>query len=81
MKTYTIDQGGGIGHEVVIIGFDSGAGTITYMDSLVGGAVTSNVSSISFTGSLFAVSGIQNNALVNQYKSDTNDIKCSICGH
>lgn len=77
----SIDQGGGIGHEVVITGFNSSAGTITYMDSLVGGAVTASVSSVSFVGSLFAVSGLQNNATVDKYKSDTNDVKCSICGH
>ncbi|MCJ8153287.1 C39 family peptidase [Chryseobacterium sp. SSA4.19] len=78
----TIDQGGGVGHEVVIVGFDSGAGTVTYMDSLVGGVQTYNVSTITFTGSLFAISGLNNNSIVNKYKTDTNDISgCSICGH
>lgn len=78
----TIDQGGGVGHEVVIVGFDSGAGTVTYMDSLVGGVQTSNISSLSFTGSLFAISGLNTNSIVNKYSTDTNDVSgCSICGH
>lgn len=77
----TIDQGGGIGHEVVIVGFDPNAGTVKYMDSLVGGLVESHVSTLSFTGSLYAVSGVQNNSTVDKYKSDTNDVTCGVCGH
>lgn len=81
----TIDQGGGIGHEVVIVGFDATAGTITYMDSIAGGVQTSNISgagSVSFTGSLFAISGLNSNSIVDKYKNDTNDVTaCSICGH
>jgi len=77
----TINQGGGIGHEVVIVGFDANVGTVSYMDSLVGSLVTSNVNTVNFIGSLYAVTGVQNNATVNQYKNDTNDVKCSICGH
>jgi hypothetical protein len=77
----TIDQGGGIGHEVVIVEVDANAGILTYMDSLTGGPVKSSVNAISFTGSLYSVSGVQNNSIVNQYKHDTNDFKCSICGH
>lgn len=80
-----IDQGGGIAHEVVIIGFDATAGTITYMDSIAGGVQTSNISgagSVSFTGSLFAISGLNSNSIVDKYKNDTNDVTgCSICGH
>lgn len=77
----TIDQGGGIGHEVVITGFDSSAGTVTYMDSIAGGAVTANISTVSFMGSLFAISGLQNNTIVDKYKNDTDDVSaCTICG-
>lgn len=80
-----IDQGGGIAHEVVIIGFDATAGTISYMDSIAGGVQTSNISgagAVSFTGSLFAISGLNSNSIVNKYRTDTNDVTaCSICGH
>jgi hypothetical protein len=77
----TIDLGGGNGHEVVIVGFNASLGTVSYMDSMVGGLVTSNLNAVTFTSQLYAVTGVQNNATVNQYKNDTNDIKCSICGH
>ena len=77
----SIDQGGGIAHEVVITGFNSSAGTVTYMDPIAGGAVTSNISAVSFTGPLFAISGLQNNTIVNKYKNDTDDVSaCTICG-
>lgn len=79
----TIDQGSGIGHEVVITNLNLATGVMTFMDSLTGGAVTSNLiaNPITFTGSMYAVSGIQNNNIVNQYRNDTNDVKCGICGH
>lgn len=77
----TIDQGNGIGHEVVITGFDANAGTVSYMDSLVGAMVTSNTNAVSFIGSLYAVTGVQNNTTVSKYRNDQNDITCNICGH
>jgi hypothetical protein len=51
------------------------------MDPMKGELVTDNVSDISFTSQFYAVTGVQNNALVNQYKNDNNDIKCSACNH
>ena len=75
-----IDQGGGIGHEVVIININD-SGTVTYMDPLVGIAVTSSVSSINFLGEIYAVTGVKDNDYVNYFKHDTNDIVCGICGH
>ncbi|CAH0295517.1 papain-like cysteine protease family protein [Chryseobacterium sp. Bi04] len=78
----TIDQGGGVGHEVVITNFDASAGTVTYMDSIQGGPKTSSLSTVSFTGPLFAISGLNNNSIVQKYRTDTNDVTaCSICGH
>ena len=81
----TIDQGSGIGHEVVITGLNMSNGDITYMDSMSGAREVRNLfnsaNPISFIGSMYAVTGVQNNATVNQYKNDTNDTKCGICGH
>ena len=72
---------GGGGHEVVITGFDAYAGTVSFMDSLSGSLVTQSVSSINF-GYLRAITGVQNNDYVNQYKNDTNDLSlCPICHH
>jgi hypothetical protein len=80
----TINQGG-YGHEVVITSINLKNGDVSYMDPLTGGPVTNNLVSstnpITFVGSMHAISGIQNNTTVNQYKNDTNDIKCGICGH
>jgi Peptidase_C39 like family len=76
-----------IGHEVVITSLNTSTGEMTYMDSMVGASVNTNlltsVTPISFIGgSIYAVTGVQNNATVNQYKNDTNDVShCSICGH
>jgi Peptidase_C39 like family len=78
----SIDLGAGNGHEVVIVGFDAAAGTVSYMDSSQGGLVTSNVSQVNFTSQLYAVTGLQNNSIVNRFNNDTNDLyKCSICNH
>lgn len=77
----TIDQGGGIGHEVVITNFDSSTGEITYMDSVVGGSDKVNINTANFIGSKFAISGLKDNNIVDKYKNDSNDIVCSICGH
>jgi Peptidase_C39 like family len=75
-------QGSNFGHEVVIIGYDSNAGTINYMDSLAGGEVQAQISSLYFGASMYAVTGVQNNNIVNLLKNDTNDISfCRICNH
>ena len=79
----SIQVGAGIGHEVVITYLDTVSGNISYMDSWSGTLVNSNMISnnIVFAGNMFEVSGIQNNSKVNQYKNDSNDIICTICGH
>jgi hypothetical protein len=78
----TIVYNNGGGHEVVITEFDAYAGKVSFMDSISGTKVVSNISDVSFTSQLYAVTGIQNNATVNQYKNDTNDVSyCTICAH
>ena len=78
----TIDYGSGVRHEVVITGFDAYAGTVSFMDSISGGLETKNINSVAFTNQLYAVTGVQTNSIVNQYKNDKNDVTyCTICGH
>lgn len=74
-----------IGHEVVITSLNTSTGEMTYMDSLTGGQETTNLlnqlNPTTFIGMMYAVTGVQNNAVVNQYKNDSNDVShCSICG-
>jgi Peptidase_C39 like family len=77
----TVSLGGGIGHQVVIIGYNANSGTVQYMDSIEGRQVTSFVSELHFTADIYAVTGIRNTPYVDQYRNDTNDIHCLICGH
>jgi hypothetical protein len=74
-----------IGHEVVITGLNTTSGEMTYMDSITGGIVTTNLlnstSPISFIGTMYAVEGIKNNPTVDQYRLDIDDVShCNICG-
>ncbi|WP_374505772.1 hypothetical protein [Flavobacterium sp.] len=73
------DNPNGTSHEVVITNVENNV--ITYMDPGIGDKVSVDYKSGMFF-ELYAISGVQNNNLVNQYKNDTNDISfCPICGH
>lgn len=75
------DNPNGTSHEVVITSVDTANNTIGYMDPAKGVLVNEVYNSAKFF-ELYAISGLQNNATVNQYKNDKNDISfCSICGH
>ncbi|WP_042723339.1 C39 family peptidase [Flavobacterium sp. B17] len=71
---------GNDGHVVVIVGAEVN-GTISFMDSMTGSMTTANLSNVNFIGNFVQLTGVKDNALVNQYKNDTNDTSaCSICG-
>lgn len=71
---------GNDGHAVVIVGADAN-GTVCFMDSMTGNMNSANLNTINFVGNFVQLTGVKDNALVNQAKNDTNDISaCSICG-
>ena len=67
-------------HLVVITGFDSIKGNVTYMDPNINKPVTKNVNDIKFDSMLYSIQGVQNTKYVNQYRNDSNDKSfCDIC--
>lgn len=74
------NPGGNDGHVVVIVGADAN-GTVSFMDSMTGTMSSANINNVNFTGNFVQLTGVKDNALVNQYKNDANDVSaCTVCG-
>lgn len=69
----TIKMEGGIGHAVVITGYNSNTNEITIADSLADNGIRTMAYDPSNFYTQNAISGFQNNAIVEKYKNDTGD--------